>query len=64
MARNIGMELNLAADKINQVSSNFIPPTLILILVLKVIARHLHLPEYIFEYQVFEKMFLHKFLKS
>ena len=29
MARNIGMELNLAADKIKRVLSNFIPPTLI-----------------------------------
>ena len=29
MAGNIGMELNLAADKINRVLSNFIPPILI-----------------------------------
>lgn len=28
MAGNIGMELNLAADKINRVLSNFIPPKL------------------------------------
>ena len=27
MTRNIGVELNLVVDKINHVSSNYIPPT-------------------------------------
>ena len=61
MARNIGVELNLAVDKINSISPNFIPPTFNTSIKN---SRCLHSSKCIFEYHIFELVSLHKFVRS